>query len=529
MRLKIAFIFFFVSCGMPGYSANPEAFESKIDTTGFGKSIDLILRRAHKLRLVNMDSALLTCDSAVAKIEILKDERRRAIFLATKGGILMNNGREVESIGFLKAAWNIAIALDRTRLQQIITNMLFCNYLYMGDYDVALEYGLKLLETATHAKDEEHIIIANFNLGLLYYKLYDQRRALKYYNTALKTTKAPIPDMYINIGLCYSLAEQYDSAFLNFKQAMHIAGADPADHILTNYHYGVAMALKRIRNYDSAFYHCYQGIAVAERRGDFRFLAEYHNALGEVFIETSQYSKALYYLRAGEKLCNENSLHAILQDTYLNFADLYSRKNEHVSASFYKEKYLQERQLVLGEDVLNRIALIETEYAERENLRKVVAGKKIMQWTTERIAIRESIIWLVIGGSILLIVLLVALIRIARITRSVNVQLEAEVKVETANVEDSLLSAIQERNAWNKSVLEVISEIRKLVASAKGYQNVLMNTDGAVVAGSGTDFSGELRRLEENLRVFQKTDFFNKRKEWGLSEFHTKEELNTPF
>jgi hypothetical protein len=96
------------------------------------------------------------------------------------------------------------------------------------------------------------------------------------------------------------------------------------------------------------------------------------------------------------------------------------------------------------------------------------------------------------------------LIRIARITRSVNVQLEAEVKVETANVEDSLLSAIQERNAWNNSVLEVIREIRKLVASAKGYHYVLMNSDGVAVAGSGSDFSGELRGLEENLRAFQK-------------------------
>lgn len=490
-----------------GYSATYERFGSKIDTTGFGKSVDLILRRAHKLRLESLDSALLTCDSAAAKIDILKDDRRRAIFLVTKGAILMNNGREVECLKFLKEACKIAVVQDTTRLQRVINNLFFCTYLYIGYYDVALEYGVKLLDAAIFAKDDEHIVIANFNLGLLYYKLHDSRKALKYYNTALMAMKIPTPLVYINIGLCYNQAEQYDSAFLNFEKALDIAGPNPPGSFLLNYHLGVGMALAGGKNYDSATYHHQKGMKMAAKRGDDRILADYYNALAVVLIETGQFSKALYYLHAGEKLCSANSLHSILKGIYLNFADLYSRKNDFVSASYYKEKYLQEWQLVFGEDVLNRIALIETEYAERENILKVAEGEKSMRWKNERITVRETITWLIISGAILLILVLAALISIGRIARAVNEQLESQVQLETSNVEDSLLSAIRERNTWNKSVWDLMKEIKKLVACSKGYQDVLMKTDGATGL-SGTDLSGELRVLEENLKVFQKEHLF---------------------
>ena len=63
-----------------------------------------------------------------------------------------------------------------------------------------------------------------------------------------------------------------------------------------------------------------------------------------------------------------------------------------------------------------------------------------------------------------------------------------------------MLSAFRERNAWNKSVLEMVKEVNKLLARAKGYRNVLIHV-GEVEPGS--DFLAELVGLEQDLTIFQ--------------------------
>lgn len=444
------------------------------DTVGYGKEIDTTLQLAFRLSRVNFDSAFRLCEMTCDKILTIGDRRRFGVYSATKGAILFYNGRSRDAVPLLDEALSIAIEFNRAKFRRIVLNLIFSNYLIMGLYDEALEYGLKLEEAGLESRDDESSMLAYANLGLLYYKLLDSKKALTYYDKAqLFIGSGPrSPLMSINIGLCYNQLGKRETALSYIREAYNYRGAFDKEVFVT-YENALANTYLSMEQYDSALLHAENSVRFAVQQGHLRFIVENTNLMAEIFFQRGNYFKCIEFLNAAQKLCIENGLNSLLKEVYGQFADVYQRSGQYHLCARYRDLYTQQWRVVHGEDVLNHIALLESRFGQQLNEKKIVANGKLIKIQANSVELRSGSVRIAALAFVLLLFVSILLLRQSNRQRAFGRFLESEVQRSTTDLEQGVRLAISRRNRTNAEVLSSVRALRARLATVIGFVDLL--------------------------------------------------------
>jgi two-component system sensor histidine kinase UhpB len=247
----------------------------------------------------------------------------------------------------------------------------------LGNYPLALDFGLKGLATSKKIGDPYFIGLANVRLVTCYYYLGDYNTSLEYVRELEKIVKESHPDslafVCCNMSMLFDAMHQPDSAMLYAKKCYkglkgwHYLGYYNEIYTLM----GNAYASKGSN--DSALFYYKTGIPIAIEHYSETDLIENYNGIAKVFMATGNLDSAVWYAKKvlAEKLGKTYPL-GILKATNL-LAGVYELQNKPDSSLKYLKKAI-----VLKDSLFNRektIAIQNINYKEHEKQKEIEAAR----------------------------------------------------------------------------------------------------------------------------------------------------------
>ncbi|MFN3840911.1 MAG: tetratricopeptide repeat protein, partial [Cyclobacteriaceae bacterium] len=365
-----------------------------------------------------------------------------------------------------------------------------------ADYDKALEYHFKTLALREEDGDSEEIAVSLNNVGFVYFKLRNYPKALEFYTKALEylersKDKTFFSQQLINIGLCHNQLKNYTEAFNNFKKAFEECGNECPDLVKISGRFGMGVANFGMERYDDAITYFTESLDISRITKNTRYEAENLVYLGKIYIAQGKPIEATRALENSERIASANTYNELLIDTYRQFSILYSQINDHENASVYQRKYIILKDSIYSEHLIDKIAEVQTNFAERENIATIAAKEEVIT--------RQRMLNISIGIIAFMAVLLVfVLYRSNRIVRKVNTALSmAKAELQTLNAD--LDKKVKEKTASLQKVNEELDnfiyktshDIRGPLASLKGICNL------AIMEAKDTTTLDYLKKLDE--------------------------------
>ena len=416
---------------------------------------------------------------------------------ARRSGQLYNRmGKIQESLNILNYALPVANRNAYREEQKRILNNIAVAYGYRADYDKALEYHFKTLAMREEDGDIEEIAVSLNNVGFVYFKLRNYPKALEFYTKALEyleksKDKTFLGQQLINIGLCHNQLKNYTEAFNNFKKAFEECGNKCQDLVKISGRFGMGVANFGMERYDEAITYFTESLEISRTTKDTRYEAENLVYLGKIYIAQGKPNEAIRVLENSERIAKEHAYNELLIDTYRQFSVLYNQVNDHVNASAYQGKYIALKDSIYSEHLIDKIAELQTNFAERENIATIAAKEEVIT--------RQRMLNVSIGIIAFMAVLLVfVLYRSNRIVRKVNTALSmAKTELQTLNAD--LDKKVKEKTASLQKVNEELDnfiyktshDIRGPLASLKGICNL------AIMEAKDATTLDYLKKLDE--------------------------------
>ena len=175
-------------------------------------------------------------------------------------------------------------------------------HLYNENYQLAIKYFIKALESAKNSEDSGTRILAKGNLGIAYRRVGESEKAVALYRSSLQ--------MAIEEGDTLQIARNY----LNYGNA-----------------------LKDNMQLDSALYAYQNSLDICEKYGiPYGIVVSMLN-ISELHIKQKEFDRALEQLKSCEKLVLDMGNPKITQGLYKNYFDLYTALKNDSEALRYKK------------------------------------------------------------------------------------------------------------------------------------------------------------------------------------------------
>ncbi|MDB5148162.1 MAG: hypothetical protein JWQ57_2182 [Mucilaginibacter sp.] len=269
----------------------------------------------------------------------------------------------------------------------------------LGNYPLAIDFGLKALARSKKTGRPFFIVWANLGLSNCYYNLGDYKTSLKYDREVEKIAKEFYPDSLAlicgNFSRDFEAMGQPDSAVLYGEKCYEgLKGWHYLDRYGVIYPtLGNAYVSKGI--YDSALFYYKTGIPNAIRNYMKTDLIDNYNGIARVYKAKGNLDSAVWYAK---KVLAEKSGKAypigILKATNL-LSDIYQIQNKPDSTL----KYLR-KSIILKDSLFNRektIAVQNVAYKEQEKQKEIEAAKVRLQ--------NQFILYFSLAGIITLLVI----------------------------------------------------------------------------------------------------------------------------
>jgi signal transduction histidine kinase len=409
------------------------------------------------------------------------------------GQLLNRLARPKEAEDVLVKAAPIAKRINDRNEFKIILNNLAGAYTIQAKYDKALDVNFQTLILREQDGDEAEISITLNNIGVVYFKLRNYEKALEFYERSL-LLKRSVNDHYdldrllINIGLCYNQLNNHSESNKYFREAFKECGAHCSKQIMMEGEFGLGVSRFGSNQYESAIKHFNKSIAIAKEIENSRFQAENLVYVGKVYVRTGKPLLAIDVFLMAENLAAKFGYNELLIDVYRQLSLLYTQVKNYEKAANFQSRYILFKDSIYHESLVENIAKIQTNFAERENI-ATIASKN------ETIARQRAFNILIALVAVLACALIFVLYHSIKVKRKVNADLsDAKAIIEDQNRQlmssnVSLNQELKEKNAdlqkANDSLHRVNDEldnfiyktshdIRGPLASLKGMCNVAL-------------------------------------------------------
>lgn len=427
-------ITFLVLAHLAGY-----AQQTKVDSlrlvvkskSGIDK-FDPMIGLVREYALTNNNEALTLISEARELAYDFGDSAKIVVSSRIMGQLLNRLARPKEAEEILLATYLIAKRNNLDSEYRAMLNNLAFAYTIQAKYDKALDINFQTLALREADGDKSEISISLNNIGLVYFKLKNYERALEFYNRALET-KLEVKDNFnldrllINIGLCYNQLSDFVMAHEYFAKAFTECGDNCNEQIKVEGEFGLGISEYGLENFSEAENHFNKSLKIAEKIGNKRFQAENLIYLAHIYVHEKDMEAALNTLTTCEELSNKAGYNEVLIEAYKEFSNLYHQLKNHEKASTYQTKYINLKDSIYSEKLIDNIAKIQTNYAERENIATIAAKEEVIQR-------QRSLNFAIVVIAVLATLLIFVLYRSNRVKKKVNIALsEAKAIIEDQN------------------------------------------------------------------------------------------------
>lgn len=328
----------------------------------------------------------------------------------------------------------------KTQIKFILNNAGIA-YMHLGNYDKALEYHFQSLTLREEEGDKKSIRTALNNIGLVFYNLKDYERAIQNYQKALDLSKEVndfngLERIYINMGLSYNQLGKFDEAITFFNEGFSLCKGNCDDNIVKEGLEGLGFAYYEGNFLDKARENFLKSLEISNRQNDKRYQAENLLALGKIEIDQNNDEKGIVYLKDAERLAEEARLAESKISVYKELARFYLRKKDYQKSLYYENRYAQFKDTVFSENLIKNLAKVQTNYAERENLKTIAAKDQILVLKEEVITRQRKQYIFILVITCLVISLAGVLFYFGKRQQRVNRELsQAKNKIEEQNLQ----------------------------------------------------------------------------------------------
>ena len=311
------------------------------------------------------------------------------------------------------------------------------------------------------------------NIGLVYYKMGDQKHALEYYHAA-RSIKQQIEDkggldqILINLALSHISLEEYDTGIQFVYKAFQECAGKCNDQILIQGEFSLGEAFLGLKKNNKAVLHFNKSYFRAKQIGDKRQMAECSFMLGRMLVEKNRYKEAISKLSETEFLSKEAGYYQTLMDAYLLFSSIYRKQNDFEKASSYQSKYISLKDKVYSEELMQNLTRIQGDHFEEENLKRIQALKENVALKEKSIRQQKQVNVVISFAASLLVIIGMLIYRLYATKRKSNKALDQKVRQRTKQLEEGqthLQQVLYEQKLFMENMRD---EMRALVATLKG-------------------------------------------------------------
>jgi signal transduction histidine kinase len=294
----------------------------------------------------------------------------------------------------------------RDEYKNLLSNLALA-YTVQARYDQALDVNFQTLVLREEDNNKEEITISLNNIGLVYFKLKNFEKALEYYNRALEL-KIEIGDtyfldrLYINIGLCHNYLREHSISQEYFQKAFKACGENCSEQMKVEGQLGLGISYFETKNLEKAKEQFSQSYLISKKIENKRFQAENLIYLGRIYFIEGNNEAAIKSLAECEQIAIASGYNEILIDTYKLFSNLFNKVKDYENASVYQNKYITLKDSIYSGTLIDNIAKIQTNYAERVNLKTIQDKEEVIE--RQRI-LNVAIVIIAILASLLIFVL----------------------------------------------------------------------------------------------------------------------------
>jgi signal transduction histidine kinase len=364
---------------------------------------------------------------------------------------------------------------------------------YQAKYDRALQYNFQVLELREADQEYGPITLLLNNIGVVYFKLRNYDKALEFYTRALDLKRRinhqyDMDRLLINIGLCYNQLNDFQKSVQYIQLGFKECGSTCRSEIRVEGEFGLGVANFKQDKFDQALAHFQESYRVARESNYQRFRAENLVYIGKIYIEKGETELAIKALKESENIADSSKYTELLIDSYRQFSILFNKTGDFPNAAAYQNKYIQLKDSTYNEFLIDNIAKIQTNFAERENI-------KTIQTKEEELQRQRSLNIAVAIIAVLAALLIFVLYRSNRVSKKVNaalseakaiiedqnrqllnsnINLDKELKEKNIDLEKANESLRRVNDELDNFIYKTSHDIRGPLASLKGMCNVAL-------------------------------------------------------
>jgi signal transduction histidine kinase len=437
--------------------------------------------------------AFKTADRAFAVASQFSDTARMVRARRIKGQLFNRIDLPKEAIEILTPSLAIAKRNNLRNEIKTILNNLALAYTIQAKYEKALAINFETLKLREVDGDKAEISISYNNIGYVYFKLKNYKTSLEFFNRALDLKRAAkdtydLDRLLINIGLCHNQLGNFPEAQRFFSEAFKVCGDNCHNQIIVEGEFGLGVSYYNMNDYVKAKSHFRKSLIIAEETLYKRFEAENLIYFAHIYVKESQLDSALVVLNRCEEIAHKAGYTELLISTYKEFAALFTKNKNYEKASYYQNQYITLKDTIINGEVIDKLAKIQTDYAEREN-KKIIADKE------DQIQRQRSLGFAIVVIAILAALLIFVLYRSNRVKKRVNqalsdakaiiedqnrqlmssnYNLDKELKEKNIELEKANESLLRVNEELDNFIYKTSHDIRGPLASLKGMCNVAL-------------------------------------------------------
>lgn len=470
-------------------------------------------RNAFDLRLNEMKSLVAQSDSRFEEVfndlllESAKfpDSLEYVRTLLVGSGYYLKIGKGQSSLNLLDKALPVAEKKGFSKHLRYITMQYGMTYLFMGSYDLAIEYILESMRYREIEGDPEELGVAYNNIGLAYYKLRENQLALEYFRKTAAILEyfgdSEVAYAYANIGLTFSEMKKYDSAWGYYERGRQISESsrlqNPRQFELV-VSFAEGKTLSDLRKYDLAIELLSSSFEIAKEQSDLRFQAESQLHLARVYTSVNKLGMANAALDEALAVSIGAGLKEVLLNVYREKALVAGKLHNLDNEVFFQERYIDLAHELYHDHLYNKIGAVKTAFENRQNQSLLAEQKATLAAYEEMIRNRSSLIVLVIGAIILILVIIVFIAWSKNRRGQWNQELDRKVFQQTRTLEEKYNASLRYEAELNITAADLRRRIRERLATFEGLFNLKMLQRGADTGSADLKmFSEEIIRLRE--------------------------------
>lgn len=300
-----------------------------------------------------------------------------------RGFALMDALRNTEAIQQMKITLGIAKRNKFDSQVRSLLNSIGIAYADLGLYDSALMYHFQSLELREKEGDKRATSVSLNNIGLVYYKLQDPQQALRYYLPSLALKKEindqnGVVRLLVNIGLSYSLSDNHQAAVEYAQQAVNSCGSDCKSLSIVSAFVLIGESYYKIGKLDESEIFSNKAFQLASEIQDQSGQLEALMLKASIYFRKKQFNDAINEALKITVDPDNKSFPEIFLRAYEKLIYAYDSIGNVAKVKQYQRKYINLKDSIYNNNLINNLAKIQAQYQERKNLKTIREQSEIL-------------------------------------------------------------------------------------------------------------------------------------------------------